>query len=162
MTLTINNFLRQRQNGLKRTFKRHRRVINAVAFTVAVPALFIAAASFFAEDANDRDRLEVARLVLDEYVDQNPPNGKWERGAIRVTEDMRLEMDVSVPTYEHAKFIKSRTKRVQHSYLKLACPTAESDVFDRLVDGETVWIRLMYKGEVITKGPCPKPGRTFG
>jgi len=162
MTLTINNFFRQRQNGLKRTLKRHRRVIKAVAFTVAVPALFIAVAGFFAEDADDRDRLEVARLVLDEYVDQNPPNGKWERGEIRVTEDMRLEMDVSVPAYEHAKFIESRTKRVQHSYLKLACPPAQSDVFDRLIDGETVWIRLMYKGEVITKGPCPKPGRTFG
>jgi len=114
MSLTINNFFRQGQNGLKRTLKRHRRVINAVAFTVAVPALFIAAAGFFAEDMDKRDRLEVARLVLDEYVDQNPPHGKWERGEIRVTEDMRLEMDVSVPTYEHAKFIESRTNRVTH------------------------------------------------
>lgn len=132
-----------------------RRNIIAACIVLGLPILFIGLARLIAMDPVDRDKMEVARAVLEEHVRRHPPNKTWQMTSIRISDDFKLVMDVNVPNSRHAKVIQSRTPRVQHSYMKLACPSLDSRVYKQLPEGETVWIQLHYYDQPIIKGACP-------
>ncbi|NQW01037.1 MAG: hypothetical protein HQ483_15130 [Rhodospirillales bacterium] len=132
-----------------------RRIAVILVLVVGFPILLLAIARLLSTDLPKAEVMEVARAVLEEHVRRNPPNGTWQMTATRVTDQDKLEMDVDVADYDKAKFIMSRTGRIRHSYMKLACPELEADVYRQLPKNETVWIQLHYNGEPIVSGACP-------
>ncbi len=64
-------------------------------------------------------------------------------------------VDVDVTKVPHAKIIRSRNKRIQYSYLKLACPPLDAPIRRALVDGSPLWINLHFEGATILEGACP-------
>lgn len=132
-----------------------RRTQITIGIVVCVPLVLIGLARLFATEQPEDAQIEVARLVLEEYVRRNPPNGNWQMTATRISEEGKLEMDVDVLDYDDAQYILSRSGRVRNSYMKLACPPIEAHVYRELSSGETVWINLHYNSKPITKGACP-------
>lgn len=132
-----------------------RRTLIILTLVIGLPLVLIGIARIFATDLPKSDRLGVAQAVLEEYVRRNPPNKEWVMTATRITDDLKLEMDVDVANYDQAQVIFSRTGRIRHSYMKLACPELESDVYSHLPERETIWVNLHYNGEPIVRGACP-------
>ncbi len=132
-----------------------RRTLITICLVMCIPMVVLSLVRLFATETPDNARIEVARLVLEEYVRRNPPNENWQMTETRISEQGKLIMDVNVPDYDDAQYILSRTGRVRNSYLKLACPSVEANVYDQLPEGETVWVNLHYNGTPIVEGACP-------
>lgn len=132
-----------------------RRVLMVLAVAILLPAFLLLGAKYLSQDMPKGDALQVAALVLAEDLKVNPLKTGWKLKNIHLTEDLRLEMDVNVTYHYQAEFIKTRNGRIRYSYLKLACPGPESEVFKFLPEKSTVWVRLLYENELIVAGGCP-------
>jgi len=132
-----------------------RRVLVVLAIAILLPTFVLIGAKSISSDMPKADALQVAAFVLAEDLKVNPLKTGWDLKDIHVTEDLRLEMDVNVSYHYQAEFIKSRNGRVRYSYLKLTCPSPEAEVFKVLPNKTTVWVRLLYDGELIVAGGCP-------
>jgi len=132
-----------------------RRTLLICTLIVGLPLALIGVARILATDIPKSDRMEVARAVLEEHVRRNPPNKEWTMTETRITDDLKLEMDVDVTNYDQAQVILSRSGRIRYSYMKLACPEPGSAVFGHLPERETVWINLHYNNRPIVTGACP-------
>ncbi len=132
-----------------------RRSLIILVLVVGLPLVLIGAARLFSTSLAKADVMEVARAVLEEHVRRNPPNREWKMTATRISDDDNLEMDVEVVNYDQAQFILSRTGRIRHSYMKLACPDFGAEVYRQLPKNETIWIQLHYNGSPIVRGACP-------
>jgi hypothetical protein len=69
-------------------------------------------------------------------------------------------VDVHVSRYDHAQVITQRNKRIQYSYLKLACPPSDAWVYDWLDGDDRIWVNLHHHGETILKAPCPNSNQS--
>ncbi len=136
--------------------------IKIIAGMIFLSGLFLAAANYLAKDVVEPKELKIAALALVEDMQNTPPrqNG-WIVTRIGVSAAPRLEMDVEVAYEFQANFIKSRTGRVRHSYLKLACPLSDAKVYTVLGKQDTIWLRLHYNNELLASGICPKSSSPF-
>ncbi len=139
----------------------NRKTLIVIVLVTGLPLLMLGMARFLATDLPREDVLEVARAVLVEHMNRNPPNKTWVMTATRISGDHKLEMDVDVANFDQAEVIMSRSGRVRHSYMKLACPDLEADVYRLLPAQETIWIRLHYNGKSIVRGACPLSNSMF-
>jgi len=139
-----------------------RRVLRNVSVIVLVPAAFLIGAIYMSKEPPQRHEMEIAALALAEDMQNSPPRDGWLVTDIRVNEKTRVEMDVEVAYHHQAEFIRSRSGRIQHSYLKLACPAEEAKVYQILPKHEAVWIHLHFNRDHIVSGACPKAGGRLG
>lgn len=123
--------------------------------TFSVPAAVLATLTHFAEEMSQEDALEVAAVAVKNYVDENPPRQGWRATDIYIGQDMNLIVDISVPRYDHAQVIRTRTERIKYSYLKLACPPTDAWVYEWLHGNDRIWINLHHHGESLLLAPCP-------
>lgn len=138
-----------------------RRMRRGLALILGVPALMLTVALVMTEDESRLERQQFAMLALKEDMRDVPLQNGWWIKNVRLNDKDRIEMDVELGYHYQAEFIKSRNGRIQHSYLKLACPRVGANVFGHMKDLETVWIRLLYKDQVIVTGACPRKGVPF-
>ena len=127
-----------------------------IMIAVALPASLIIGVKLSEDTPSKREILNLAAANFGNYLTENPLRIGWKMTAIRVTQDLRLVVDVKVILRREAKVIKSRNSRIKYSYLKLACPPPDADVFRTLPGGETLWIRLHHQGDTLIEAGCPK------
>ena len=139
----------------------NRKTLMVFGLIVGLPFLLIGLARLIATEMPKSEVMEVARAVLEEHVRRNPPNRTWQMTATRVTDQNKLEMDVDIANFHQAKVIESRSGRVRHSYMKLACPELGATVYQQLPKGENIWIQLHYSGKPIVRGACPLAASIF-
>jgi hypothetical protein len=136
--------------------------LKILAGMIVLSGFILASVNFFAKEVDDTETFKIAALALAEDMQNSPPrqNG-WVVTKIQIGEESRLEMDVEVAYEYQASFIKSRSGRVRHSYLKLACPVPEAKVFKILSERQQVWLRLHYNNDVLATGICPRSVSPF-
>ncbi len=137
------------------TLNINRRAPWGLAAALLLPLVFLAVASLFVDDGSEDKALAAAATSVKAYYADNPPNGLWVATGVRVTDDKRVMVDVDVTKAKHANVIRSRNKRIQYSYLKLACPPSEAPISRVLVEGSALWINLHFEGATILEGACP-------
>lgn len=127
----------------------------SLAAAIAIPSLTLVTLSQFADEMSEEEALQVATVAVKNYVDENPPRKGWKATDIYVGEKKNVIVDVHVSRYDHAQVITQRNKRIQYSYLKLACPPSDAWVYDWLDGDDRIWVNLHHHGETILKAPCP-------
>ncbi len=127
-----------------------------IMIAVALPASLIIGVKLAEDTPSKREILNLAAANFGNYLTENPRRIGWKMTAIRVTQDLRLVVDVKVILRREAEVIKSRNSRIKYSYLKLACPPPDAKVFRTLPGGETLWIRLHHYGDTLIEAGCPK------
>ena len=132
-----------------------RRAPWSIAGALLLPLIGLAIVSLFIDDGSEDKALAASAIAVGGYYADNPPNGFWKATDVRVTDDKRLIVDVDVTRAPHAKIIRSRNKRIQYSYLKLACPPSDAPINRILAEGSPLWINLHFEGASILKGACP-------
>jgi hypothetical protein len=144
-----------------------------------IPAIAVSTLALFAEDhgertavvesersvsaaflvdlfTNDDQRLKRAAAYLDNFTRLNPPNGVWRQQGVEVVDGKTLRMQVEVPYRQHAQAIMTRRERIQYSYVKLACPPADSGVGEFMASDDRIVVELLHNGESIAEGTCPR------
>ncbi len=126
-----------------------------IAGVFLLPLVVVAVLSLFIDDKSEDTALAASAAAIEAYYVKNPPNGLWKATGVSVTDDKRVMVNVDVAKVPHAKIIRSRNKRIQYSYLKLACPPLDAPINRALVEGNRLWINLHFEGATILEGACP-------
>jgi len=141
-------------------FDKFRRIANGlivgVMIALAVPVSLLIGIKLTEDILSDREILDLAAANFGNYLAENPLKIGWKMTAVRVTPELRLVVDVKVILRREAEVIKTRNSRIKYSYLKLACPPPDAEVFKTLPGDETLWIRLHHQGDTLVEAGCPK------
>lgn len=132
-------------------------LIAGVILLLAGVAVLVVAANLRDENRLSRRQIvDLAASNFGNYLTKNPLQIGWKMTAIRVTQDLRLVIDVKVILRRDAEVIKTRNARIKYSHLKLTCPPPDAEVFRTLPGEDTLWIRLHHQGDTLIEAGCPK------
>jgi len=135
-------------------FHNHSTKLRGVVLAVFVPLVFLGGLFLVAKSGPDTEALRTAAIALDNFYNENPPNGVWEYQGVRIVDDKRLVIDVHVAVVPHATVIESRNKRIRFSYMKLACPVGDP-IVEEWTKQSRVWINLHFHGKTLIEAACP-------
>ena len=119
-------------------------------------AAVIAAALLGACDDGRAARAEEAATWLRAYTKTHPPNQMWRATDVHASANGNLVMEVLVPSPKQAAAIKARRKIAQVLIVRLACPSADAEVWKILGPDQSLWINLNGADGVLAGATCKR------